>query len=481
MARVTGEPTASKITSYSPSSSAPAAVAPSRRAWLSLPGSRSVTSTRPAPPDSAVSRQSRPMAPQPSTPTLAPAPAPARRQACTALAAGSTIAATSQPSQSGSGRTAEAGTATCSAKPPERCTPMICRSRQTCRRPPRQSSHWPQDSIGLMTTRAPSALVPANSWPMISGGFLKPGWRAPCSSLPQLPTARTCTRTSPSATSGSGTSRSSRLPGPVNTSAFTWEPPSPENLRRRLGIRRRLKLRHRAAGRCRCRTGRAAWAEPPVAERLRPSRRTAGGSAAEGMALLAGDAWPAREQRAGRRARPGSRADVEHVQVPAAERAAGDVRGRQLDDFLQPAVRTVPLHRPAAPHGDPDAALGIHGEAIRDDIAMAKRGEAAAAADLASGRVIVHDVDPVGQRVDVVHPCLVRAPADPVRDPDAIEEPGQPEVGIQPVQRARPWRLVGGHGARVEPAGPVTRTVVHSVVRHVRLDRDQRGHRAGTG
>ena len=67
------------------------------------------------------------MAPQPSTATRAPAGRPAILQACTALAAGSTMAAASKSSPPGTGRSAETGTATRSAKPPGRWTPMSCR------------------------------------------------------------------------------------------------------------------------------------------------------------------------------------------------------------------------------------------------------------------------------------------------------------------------------------------------------------------
>lgn len=47
------------------------------------------------------------------------------------------------------------------------------------------------------------------------------GMSHPCSSLPQMPANRTCTKVPPPATCGSGTSHSSTLPGPVNTTAFT--------------------------------------------------------------------------------------------------------------------------------------------------------------------------------------------------------------------------------------------------------------------
>src|SRR5215469_1945659 len=222
-ARVTAEPTASMTMSYSPSGSELALAAPSLDACSRLAGDRSVTSTA-APPASAVSRHSRPMAPQPSTTARIPAAPPASRHACTALAAGSTRAPRSPDRPAGNGRTADAGTATRSAKPPGRCTPMMARRRQICRCPARHRSQLPQDSIGLMITGSPAPVTPVNSCPMISGGTRKPGCLTPCSSLPQIPAERTCTRTSPSATSGSGTSSTSTVPGPVKTSAFMLVP-----------------------------------------------------------------------------------------------------------------------------------------------------------------------------------------------------------------------------------------------------------------
>ena len=125
---------------------------------------------------------------------------------------------------------------------------------------------------------------------MISGGTRNPGCRTPCSSLPQIPADRTCTRVSPRATSGSGSSRSSTVAGAVNTSAFT-----PTAL---------------------C----APLLPPHDLVRSAPVR----------IGWHAGMAGPARKQAApaGGSARPGSRRDVQHVQARAAERTARRTKNR---------------------------------------------------------------------------------------------------------------------------------------------------------
>ena len=55
----------------------------------------------------------------------------------------------------------------------------------------------PQLTSGFTTTRRPSGVSPVNSCPMISGGLRKPTLRKPCSSLPQIPAARTDSTSSP--------------------------------------------------------------------------------------------------------------------------------------------------------------------------------------------------------------------------------------------------------------------------------------------
>lgn len=105
-------PAASTTMSYSPAGAMLAAVAPSRNACFP-PGIGQVSHVHlAAQAASAVSMQNRPIAPQPSTATRIPADPPASRQACTALAAGSIKAAVFQDSPAGSGRSADAGTAT---------------------------------------------------------------------------------------------------------------------------------------------------------------------------------------------------------------------------------------------------------------------------------------------------------------------------------------------------------------------------------
>ena len=60
--------------------------------------------------------------------------------------------------------------------------------------------------------------------------------------------------------------------------------------------------------------------------------------------------------------------DVEVVQSRASETATRDVRGRQPNGADHRPIGVVPTNAPAAPQRDPDAALGIHGEPVRDPI-----------------------------------------------------------------------------------------------------------------
>ncbi len=155
---------------------------------------------------SATRAQTRPIGPAPMTAIRASGSTRARASAWTALASGSTIAAVSKLIESGISWTEEAGTETASAKAPGRWMPTIRRVRQRWSRPAMQWSQWPQLSSGLTTTRRPSAVVPANSWPMISGGTRNSVVAIPWSSLPQMPTLATVTRTSPSSAAGKPTS-----------------------------------------------------------------------------------------------------------------------------------------------------------------------------------------------------------------------------------------------------------------------------------
>ena len=98
--------------------------------------------------------------PQPTTSARSPAAILARRTACTATDSGSTIAACSNDTASGTRQTMRSGTTTASAKAPS-CryspgeTPTTRRRshRFTC--PERQNAHSPQWIVESKVTRSP--------------------------------------------------------------------------------------------------------------------------------------------------------------------------------------------------------------------------------------------------------------------------------------------------------------------------------------
>ncbi len=101
------------------------------------------------------------------------------------MASGSTSAPTLEDTPSGSSRALAAGARTRSANAPLEWMPISVRFGQMFSLPVRHSSHSPQDSIGLTATRRPThspapspaaITVPANSWPITSGGVRLPMW-----------------------------------------------------------------------------------------------------------------------------------------------------------------------------------------------------------------------------------------------------------------------------------------------------------------
>ena len=136
------------------------------------------------PSSSAACSVTSPIVPAPIT-TARSTPGGASRTAWTPLASGSISAPTRDEMPSGSTRASAAGTFTKSANAPGTWTPTSTRSRHRFVSPARHSRHSPQPLSGLTATRAPSSsdapspaatTVPANSWPITSGGVRLPMW-----------------------------------------------------------------------------------------------------------------------------------------------------------------------------------------------------------------------------------------------------------------------------------------------------------------
>ena len=99
-----------------------------------------------------------------------------------------------------------AGTTTDSAKAPSTWVPIDRRSGHTFGRPARHWRQCPQvEKYVSLTTRAPSqpgstpeplsTTVPQTSWPIVTGGTLGYSPASMCRSVPQIPAARTASRT----------------------------------------------------------------------------------------------------------------------------------------------------------------------------------------------------------------------------------------------------------------------------------------------
>src|ERR671913_2590469 len=105
--------------------------------------------------------------------------------------------------------------------------------------PTRHRRHVPSEESGFTATRRPrrsssapsptSVTVPANSWPITSGGVRLPILpRYPSISEPQIPTAVGRTTTVPGSTAGSVTSSTDISSGPCHTIPFILPPSSSE-------------------------------------------------------------------------------------------------------------------------------------------------------------------------------------------------------------------------------------------------------------
>ena len=150
---------------------------------------------------------------------------------------------------------------------------------------------------------------------------------------------------------------------------------------------------------------------------------------------------------------PSSR-HVQIAQLRAPEAAAGDPGHRQayLRDEL--AVGRVGVEAPAAVERDPDAALGVDGQAVRDGALDVDGGERPPVLDRAGRQVAVEDVDAPGRAVDEVEAAPGGAPAEAVRDRGPGEDGRHAVVGVDPIERGHGRALVERHRAHPQPPQP---------------------------
>ena len=107
------------------------------------------------------------------TSTRWPRNSPATRSACIEIDKGSTSAASSLLTPSGTGTQLRSGTRTRLAKAPSRVMPRPVRRSQASCRPAAQAAQTPQVTEGRTTTRRPASgpvsAVPTNSCPSVTG------------------------------------------------------------------------------------------------------------------------------------------------------------------------------------------------------------------------------------------------------------------------------------------------------------------------
>ncbi len=168
---------------------------------------------------------SRPIGPHPSTATRISCRRWARSTAWIATPSGSSITPSAKSIVSGIGKHARLGQAIYSRSAPS-CRP--CPAKMTLSQrlgfPARHKSHSPQETAGSTATRRPPSVIPANSCPRMSGAARRASPIPPCpyqcKSDPQIPTAATRTRVSPSAGKGTVSSCIRRSPTACRRTAF---------------------------------------------------------------------------------------------------------------------------------------------------------------------------------------------------------------------------------------------------------------------
>ena len=171
--------------------------------------------------------------------------------------------------------------------------------------------------------------------------------------------------------------------------------------------------------------------------------------------------------------------DEQRRPVGAAERARRGPIDGEGHGGQQRAVGSVPADGTAVPQRDPDPAVLVDGEAVGCDPGLVDGDDRAAPADVPAERVEVEGIDPAGPAVGEVHGGAVGAPADAVGDGQAGQHGRAAAVQLQPVERARPGRLVVGHRAGPEATRGVAGAVVHPHVGAPGLRLGQLADRAG--
>src|SRR5262249_19896834 len=161
------------------------------------------------------------------------------------------------------------------------------------------------------------------------------------------------------------------------------------------------------------------------------------------------------------------RRDIESIEAPPAETAAGWIGHGQLDDTVDLAFRRIAHHSPATVLRIPQAAVRVDARAIRTARLIGGVGEHAFVAHRAGGKIEVVGPDRVELRVRKVHHATVNAPSNAVGGNDAAAKPSTAPIRIEAIERAARSARPVAHGAGPETATTIAAAVIEAVGRHI--------------
>jgi len=174
--------------------------------------------------------------------------------------------------------------------------------------------------------------------------------------------------------------------------------------------------------------------------------------------------------------------DVQGGEVAAAESHRGWLVDREADDRVEVAGGGIAADLPRGEDGEPQAAVGVEGQAVRN--AVVDGDEAAALAEFARRGVAGEDVDAAAEAVGVEEAPAVVGPVKPVGQADPAEQFRHLPVRGELVQGAGRPALPPGHCPGPEVA-PWRRLAVvepdHGGIDRESLDAGERVVTGGTG
>src|SRR5258708_539083 len=162
------------------------------------------------------------------------------------------------------------------------------------------------------------------------------------------------------------------------------------------------------------------------------------------------------------------RTDIEQIEIPSSKSAAGWSRDGHSEGLKPLALGRIAAQAPAVPKGYPQAALRIHGHAVRQTFALLAFEQDAAIERLS----FLIKVEPIGglpAGIIVIHDLAVRAECRAVGHPIPTVAGRDLKIGIDSVERAAVGLLKIVHCSCPEAPLAVELAVVETILGKVRF------------